>query len=164
MAGCGSKFWSKVNKHGPTLVKRLGPCWLWTGATDKDGYGQSFFMGIQHKAHRVAWFLETGEWPIPQGCHKCDNPSCVRFSHIFQGTPKNNTDDMVAKGRASFLRGAWKTHCKHGHQRTSENVNEHNACILCVQARRMTLVYRESAKQRSRKWRESNGNRLRKRR
>lgn len=98
------RFWSKVNKHGPTLITKLGPCWLWTGATDKNGYGQMWYNGAQCKAHRVAWLLVTNEWPEPFGLHRCDNPSCVRFSHLFQGTPKDNTMDMIKKGRRCSAR------------------------------------------------------------
>jgi hypothetical protein len=32
-------------------------------------------------------------------CHTCDVPLCVNVAHLFQGTAKENYDDMVAKGR-----------------------------------------------------------------
>lgn len=37
--------------------------------------------------------------------HKCDNRPCVRPDHLFTGTPKDNMDDMIAKGRARHPRG-----------------------------------------------------------
>ena len=160
MAGCyprpplTDRFWSRVDKHGPVLSPKLGPCWLWTGAKDQDGYGQIWFENKQCKAHRIAWFLTAGEWPEPFALHRCDNPTCVRFSHLFQGTPKDNTDDMVEKGRASFLRGPWKIRCKRGHLRTRTNVSKQGACKLCIKELRLTTKYQDAAKERSRKWRQ----------
>ena len=51
-------------------------------------------------AHRYAWELERG--PIPPGIfvlHACDNPPCVRATHLFLGTNTDNIRDMHAKGR-----------------------------------------------------------------
>lgn len=44
--------------------------------------------------------MERG--PIPGGyfvCHHCDNPLCVRPSHLFLGTASDNMTDKTAKGR-----------------------------------------------------------------
>ena len=46
---------------------------------------------------RLAFFLSTGKWPTHNVCHKCDIGICVRFSHFFDGTQKENMDDCVAK-------------------------------------------------------------------
>lgn len=84
-------FWSHVDKSGD--------CWLWTAYRNR-GYGKIMLEGRCRMAHRVAWEQEFGL--IPEGlalCHHCDNPSCVRPSHMFIGTQQDNLDDMVSKGR-----------------------------------------------------------------
>ncbi len=86
------RFWRKVDKSGD--------CWLWTGSKNSKGYGNIGVDGKTRRAHRIAWELENG--PIPDGvevCHSCDNPSCVRVSHLFLGAPSENTADMWNKGR-----------------------------------------------------------------
>jgi hypothetical protein len=82
-------------------------CWEWAGAAGPQGYGFIKHKdGAQLRAHRVAYELVYG--PIPPGmfvCHHCDNPGCVRPSHLFLGTQRDNMADMVAKGRAARLSG-----------------------------------------------------------
>lgn len=78
-------------------------CIFWTGARSSFGYGNLSFKGKSYKAHRFAWETFLGE--IPDGlfcCHHCDNPPCCNVSHLFLGTPKDNSDDMVYKGRGSY--------------------------------------------------------------
>jgi len=50
---------------------------------------------------KVAWFLEYGRWPDMWMLHKCDGGliGCARHDHLFEGTPADNTADMMAKGR-----------------------------------------------------------------
>jgi hypothetical protein len=50
--------------------------------------------------HRFAWELAYG--PIPDGLwvlHHCDNPPCVNIDHLYLGTVKDNTADMMRRGR-----------------------------------------------------------------
>lgn len=103
-----ARFWSKVNKDGPTIRPELGSCWIWTGKTDEHGYGSFFCGSIRNgsrrfeRAHRYAY--EQEGTPIPDGLfglHHCDNPPCVRPSHISPGTNQDNMDDMRAKGRGA---------------------------------------------------------------
>jgi hypothetical protein len=75
-------------------------CWLWRGATDRDGYGVIADSGRTLAAHRVAF--ELLERPLPPGSllmHSCDTPSCVNPAHLSIGTKRSNAADMTAKGR-----------------------------------------------------------------
>lgn len=78
-------------------------CIEWQGkATYNGGYGKigttREFNSI--RTHRLAWVLENG--PIPEGLillHSCDNPKCCNVEHLSLGTKKDNSQDMVSKGR-----------------------------------------------------------------
>jgi hypothetical protein len=100
------KFVDKQDGPVPPHQPSLGPCLLWRGAKARKGYGKLSVCNRPRVATHVAWFLETGEWPRDQVLHKCDNPSCVRRSHLFEGDNAANIADCVAKGRMGNRFGA----------------------------------------------------------
>ena len=107
------RLWNRVRKGSS--------CWTWTGAT-QHGYGYIGENGKILRTHRVSWTLHHG--PIPDGLcvlHHCDNPPCVRPSHLFLGTHTDNMKDMVSKGRGNW-RSCDATHCVNGHEYTDANV------------------------------------------
>lgn len=120
-------------------------CWLWTGRYGNNGYGTfgGGRKGERTGAHRLVWEITNG--PIPDGLfvlHRCDVRGCVNPEHLFLGTAKDNTQDMMAKGRAHFvggLRNSRKTHCKYGHpfvpERTSINTRGARVCLECAKLR-----------------------------
>lgn len=99
MSTDAERFWAKVAKGDGDA------CWNWTGSKKKGGralpYGFIKFDGKTRTAHRVAWFMATGEWPELLVRHRCDNASCVRFDHLELGTQTDNIADMVDKGRST---------------------------------------------------------------
>lgn len=105
------RFWPKVRK-GPG-------CWLWMAWRMKNGYGTIARDNTGRKilAHRAAWTLTNG--PIPRSLyvlHRCDNPRCVRPSHLFLGTQTDNMKDCATKGRQpgsnGKMRGEASPHAK----------------------------------------------------
>lgn len=80
-------------------------CWIWPRAQDATGRGRLWLNGKIMLAHRAVWTLRVG--PIPDGkilCHHCDNPSCVRPSHIYVGTHADNMRDMKDRRRSMAKR------------------------------------------------------------
>jgi hypothetical protein len=91
------RFWRFVDKSDDDS------CWNWFGQKI-NGYGR-ISLGAKSLAsdgsHRVSWKMHNKQ-EIPKGMfvmHSCDNPSCVNPKHLSLGTPKDNSDDMIAKGR-----------------------------------------------------------------
>lgn len=86
-------------------VRGKDDCWPFLGAKIPQGYG--WYQGTT--AHRFMYEMIHG--PIRKKgmvvCHKCDYRICQNYGHLFLGTPQDNTDDMIRKGRGTQrLKGA----------------------------------------------------------
>lgn len=86
------------------VVEDENDCWNWQGKKVR-GYGKLIIAGRSYFAHRLSYWLMTGD--IPDGlliCHRCDNPACINPEHLFLGTQQDNVADMMQKKRGHFAR------------------------------------------------------------
>jgi hypothetical protein len=95
---------SEIQTRFWTFVTKTDDCWLWTGRSlNSYGYGQWWVNGKLWIASRLAWVLTHG--PITERnqfvCHSCDNPQCVRPSHLYLASQTQNMRDMRVRGRGS---------------------------------------------------------------
>lgn len=113
----------------------MSGCWLWTGSFRRDGYGSLSIDGVTHAAHRVSWWLSKGE--IHDGLcvlHRCDNRACVNPDHLWLGTKRDNTNDMLRKGRTGYRKNRAATACPAGHPYNEQNTytwRGKRACRAC---------------------------------
>lgn len=78
-----SRFWARVT------LDACG-CWLWTGSTNRGGYGNFSHLG-EVSAHRSAFHALVG--PIPAGMHLdhlCRVRSCCNPAHLEPVTNREN--------------------------------------------------------------------------
>lgn len=95
------RFWSYV------AVGDDDQCWHWIGGGIRYGNFCIIEKGVKSKkkvlkAHRVSLVIAHRK-EIPNDlfiCHSCDNGLCVNPSHLFLGTPRDNTRDSMEKGRS----------------------------------------------------------------
>lgn len=124
------RFWSKVDFHGPVPAHKpeLGPCYVWTAAKNRDGYGLFRLPDGIVFAH-VFTFPD-----LPAGLerdHVCRNRACVRRSHMEAVTHLVNT-------RRGYQQNTRKDHCPRGHAYDEENtyfVCSRRYCRACRRAR-----------------------------
>jgi len=84
------------------IVNEITDCWEFQGGKNNIGYGMIRDGKKMRTSHRVSY--EEHKGPIPHGLcvmHSCDNPICCNPSHLSVGTHKQNTRDMMNKGRSN---------------------------------------------------------------
>jgi len=112
-------MWAHIDKAGPipTWAPFLGPCWVWTGSTNRSerrqaldghpGYGQIQIGQRKVLVHR--YLYETSVEVIPEGLvldHLCRVTRCVRPDHLEPVTQRENllrglTGNSSARRRAA---------------------------------------------------------------
>lgn len=88
------RFWSYAD------MSNLNGCWNWKLVLTKRGYGAIRLLNRPFQAHRFSKMV-VGYLIPPKmlACHTCDNRKCVNPDHIYIGTPKQNSQDMVLRHR-----------------------------------------------------------------
>ena len=107
-----------INEHG---------CWLVNQSLDEDGYHVTSYKGKSVRCHRKVYELVNGDIADNLVCdhYYCNTRNCVNPDHIMVTTSKENTQRGISYNRE-------KTHCKQGHEFTSENTwYEHNGSRHC---------------------------------
>lgn len=117
-------------KETPAPYRLQNPCQTFGGAKFNSGHGQIWHNGTVERAHRVAWEAEHGTIQIDQKTgkpfvilHLCDNPACCNVDHMALGTPTENMQDSIAKGR---------------HRRPSATMNKLNRAVELADAGKTT--------------------------
>lgn len=93
--GCSRKIAS--DKIFLSNIEKTETCWIWTGCSNKGGYGK---IGTKEIASRRSYKYFVGD--IPKGkqvCHICDNRICVNPDHLFLGSIGDNMRDRTSKNR-----------------------------------------------------------------
>jgi hypothetical protein len=73
----------------------LGPCALWTGTTDKDGYAVFKAGGRQYRAHRWLWTLRHG--PIAPGLEIAHHTACPHRKCVIHVTPETKKKNLAER-------------------------------------------------------------------
>lgn len=141
LANYQRRFWANVNMSGPIVSEMLGCCWVWVGKTKRGECGKFFYLGKNRFAHRVSMLISGVQLNDDMlVCHKCDNPPCVRPSHLFIGSQSDNMIDCARKGRLKN-QNMGKSHCKNGHSLSGENLQTYmrdgklrRKCVACQKA------------------------------
>ncbi len=126
-------------------------CLLWTGEIIRNGYGRFFVRKnskkkIRPMAHR--WIFEYLKGPIPEGLeldHLCRTRACVEVNHLEPVTSRVN----VLRGETEAARNKAKTHCKHGHPLSGDNLfydsQGYRQCRICQRRANRKYYYANHA-------------------
>lgn len=91
----------RFRQNVPTKLET--PCILFDGYLNAQGYGCMRRGKRSWLAHRWEWREVHGTIPRKMlVLHRCDNPPCIRVSHLYLGTQSDNMRHMRQKGRQAL--------------------------------------------------------------
>lgn len=95
----------RLSKNGKDIIleKLENGCVICTShCKDKNGYVRVRHNGKHKRLHRVIYEMNYGKIPKEMVIrHKCDNPNCCNIEHLEIGTPQDNVNDMIERGRST---------------------------------------------------------------
>lgn len=107
-------------------VKWPTECLEWGGSTDGKGYGNFYINQNKGNLKSPRFMMALVYGTFNKGLHvlhHCDNPPCINPTHLFLGTPQDNSRDASCKGR--LMRG----------------IDQHNGKLSPVQVRLIRRAY-----------------------
>lgn len=118
------------------------PCILWTGYTDRGGYGRIRAWGRDESTHRAMYRLVYGSIPAGKELHHvCETPACVNPLHLMP---------LTRAEHSKFSKKAQQTHCKHGHPFDEDNTyvdpNGNRDCRACGRDRARRYYRRQNGR------------------
>jgi hypothetical protein len=119
---------SYVVKQMPGVDPKLGPCHVWQGSLNENGYGLFSPQGGRHSRRMVAhkYIDELFNGPLPRGWdrdHRCRVRACVNRGHLER-----------VPHRVNIFRGSIgsATHCRHGHPLPPPVLGRLRRCKACA--------------------------------
>lgn len=122
-----------------TLLQRLldsikidvNGCWIWQASKNNIGYGFIRDAKRMRTVHRVSYEEHNNVFVPRNMCvlHKCNNYDCVNPAHLFVGTRKDLSAEMLRKGNQKYFGGIThlgrkrqKQQCPHCNKMISSNL------------------------------------------
>lgn len=87
------------------VIKNEEGCWGWKSFINSTGCGMIGSRDNLISAYRFSYMFHKG--PIPSGLcilHICHDRVCSRPDHLYAGTNKDNSRDMLEAGRGNFCK------------------------------------------------------------
>ena len=107
----------------------LDECWIWRWGRNSAGYAQVQHNGKQELVGPILLgILGTGLKQI----HACDNPPCVKLSHLRAGTQAENAADRERKLRGNQPKGSGNANAK----LTEKDIPVIRACLAAGESQR----------------------------
>lgn len=96
--------WLVSRGYGPAKIEAGA-----TAGTPSDGYVHIYLFGTPYKAHRLAWFYMTGEWPEVDTDHQDLNRSNNAWSNLRDATRSQNIRNITlrADNKSGFKGVFW---------------------------------------------------------